>query len=316
MSKNFWKDKKVLVTGGLGFLGSHLANRLLDYKADVIVVDLPGVDKKNLENGKDKLSIVDCDVSSRKIVEKRIDKNISIVFHLAANAIPSFCEKNPEITFKNNVIGTFNILKFSLDNKIEKLIFSSTAQLYGRYPKYLPIDEKHPIEYFDNVYSFTKKLDEDLCEIFYRKYGLPLIYLRLFNAFGPRQTTDFLIPSLISQGLEKNTIELWSDKPTRDFTFVHDTITALMGAAESSFCGGPINVGSGREIKVADVAQQIAKQINAKLNFLNKEVVGSMRLRCDNTLAKNILNWEPKIDFPVGLNKTVEWFKKNKKKRK
>ena len=84
----------------------------------------------------------------------------------------------------------------------------------------------------------------------------------------------------------------------------------MINAAEVSFCGGPINIGSGKEVKVADVAQQIAEQVGVKLNFLNKEVVGSMRLRCDNTLAKNILNWEPKISFSVGLKETIEWFKK------
>lgn len=306
---DFWKGKKVLITGGLGFIGSHLAEKLLKFDAVVTIVDLPEVSTKNVESVEDKLNIVYCDVSDIKEV-KKINEKFDIIFHLAASASPSFCEKNQEIAFKNNVIGTFNMLKYSSDNKVKKLIFPSSAQLYGS-PKYLPIDEKHPIEFSDNYYCLTKKMGEDLCNIFNKKYGLPVIFFRLFNVFGPRQSSEYFIPTLILQGLNKKIVDLWTDKPTRDFVFVDDTVKVLMKAAESDFCGGPINIGTGREIKVGDAANQIAEKLNVKLNFLNKEVSGSPRLCCNNTLAKEILNWESETSFEDGIKITLKWYEDN-----
>jgi nucleoside-diphosphate-sugar epimerase len=307
--KTFWKDKKVMITGGLGFIGSHLAEKLLKFDADVTIIDLPGVSTKNVESVEDKLNIIYCDVSDIKEV-KKINEKFDTIFHLAASASPSFCEKNQEIAFRNNVIGTFNMLKYSFDNKVKKFIFPSSAQLYDS-PKYLPIDEKHSVEFLDNYYTLTKKMGEDLCNIFNKKYGLPIIFLRLFNTFGPRQSSDYFMPTLILQGLNKKVVELWNDKPTRDFVFVDDTVRALMMAAESNFCGGPINIGTGRETKVGDIANQVAEKLNVKINFLNKEVVGAPRLCCNNSLAKEILKWEPKTSLEDGIKITIKWYEDN-----
>lgn len=106
-------------------------------------------------------------------------------------------------------------------------------------------------------------------------------------------------------------IELWSEKPTRDFTFVQDTIQAFIKAAESKYLGGPINIGSGREVRTGDIARQIANSFDAEIKFLNKEVTGSMRLQCDNTKAREVLGWKPEIPFEEGLDRTIEWFKQN-----
>lgn len=305
-----WKDRNVLITGGAGFIGSHLSDALVELGANVIVADITKNELKNIEHLEDKITIIDCDVTKNSEIEK-IGKNIEYIFHLAAYAVPNLCEKNPDIAFNTNIHGTFNVLKFALNSSIEKLIFPSSAFLYGKYPKYLPIDEEHPIDTTGSVYSVTKKIGEDLTNLFYEKHGLPAIVLRLFTTFGERQSTDYFFPTIITQAIKNNVVELWNDKPTRDFTYVANTIDALIKAAEVKYCGGPINIGSGVEMNVGEVARKIADILNVEVKFLNKEVVGSMRLCCDNTKAKNILKWKPRISFEDGLRKTIKWYKQN-----
>jgi len=301
-----WRDKKVLITGGAGFIGSHLLDKLLELGADVEVIDItPNLENiKHLENS---ITFVNKDISKNNFT---LAETFDFIFHLAAYTSPSISEQESDLAFKYNVMGTYNVLKSAVGMKnIKKIVFPSTALLYGE-PKYLPIDEKHPIK-IEEIYRVSKKLGEDMCATFTREYNLPIVFLRLFNAFGPRQNTDFLIPKVILQAVKDKAVEIWTDKPTRDFTFVNDTVEALIKAAETDFVGGPINIGSGREIKIIDIVKQIVNKFNATLNVSNKNIPGSMRLCCDNTMAKTILGWEPKVNFEEGLDLTIEWFKNN-----
>jgi len=308
-----WSNKNVVIAGAAGFLGSHLADILVGAGANVIAVDLISqFGSANINHLKDRIKIIDADVSNEKELDK-IEGDIDYVFHLAAYAVPTLCDKNPDIAFRTNVQGTFNMLRFAVRKDVQKFVFPSSALLYGRYPQYLPIDEKHPIEFSNNIYNATKKIDEDLCLLFHEKHNLPVVFFRLFNAFGPRQAADYFIPTVIAQAMKTKTIELWSEKPTRDFTFVLDTANAFVRAAESKYVGGPINIGSGHEVKTGDIARQIAESFNAEIKFLNKEVTGSMRLQCDNTKAREILGWHPSIPFEEGLARTIQWFKENYK---
>jgi len=308
-----WSNKNVVVTGAAGFIGSHLADVLVEKGANVIAVDIISqFGSANIDHLKDRIKMVDADVSNDKELDK-IDSDVDYVFHLAAYAVPSLCDKNPDIAFKTNVQGTFNVMRFAVKKNVEKFVFPSSGLLYGRYPQYLPIDEKHPIEFSGSIYNATKKIGEDLCLHFHEKHNLPVVFFRLFNAFGPRQTTDYFIPTVISQAMKSKVIELWSEKPTRDFTYVLDTVDALLKAAESKYVGGPINIGSGREVRTGDIARQIADSFGAEIKFLNKEVTGSMRLQCDNTKAREILGWHPSISFEEGLKRTIQWFKENYK---
>ena len=305
------KGKKVLVTGGLGFIGSHLVNRLLEVGAEVTVVDI--VTEKGLQRlgkAKDKIKIFDFDIGDESKFEQL--ETVDFIFHLAAYAVPNLCDKNPEIAFNANVLGTYNMLRFAVKSNIKKFIFPSSALLYTRIPKYLPIDEKHPLE-ITTVYNITKKLGEDLCKFFIDEFKLPIVYFRLFNSFGPKQDKDYFIPTVILQAWNGNMIEIWNQEPTRDFTYVLDTIDAFMRAAESDFIGGPINIGSGREIKVGEIANQIANRLNAKVKLLNKEVSGPMRLACNNSLAQDKLGWKPKVKFEDALDFTIKWYEQNRK---
>jgi len=298
-----WKNKTCVVAGGAGFIGGHLVDRLLELGSRVTLID--SIDSKREEN--ENLQTMICDISNKDSI--KIDGDVDFIFNLAALAYPKACNENPKLAFDVNVSGIMNMLLLAKEKAVEKFVFPSSAQLYGRYPKYLPVDEKHPIEYTENFYDLTKRLGEDLCNSFHDKYGVPVVFFRLFNSFGPRQNTEYLIPTIIQQALEKGVVELWNEKPTRDFTFVTDTVGAFVKAAESTYCGGPINIGSGTETSVGDIGHQIANTLGAEIKFLNKEVIGSMRMCCDRRRAKKILDWEPEVDFKEGLNRTIRWFK-------
>jgi nucleoside-diphosphate-sugar epimerase len=203
------------------------------------------------------------------------------------------------------------VLRLASESNVKKFVFSSSAGLYGTYPKYVPIDENHPVEIANSVYNVTKRIGEDMCNSFAEKHGVPVTILRLFTTFGPRQSKDYFFPTLILQALKNKEVALWNDKPTRDFNFVANTVDAFVKAAESHFVGGPINIGSGNEINVGEIAKRVANDFNVKLSFMNKEVVGPMRLHCNNKKAKEILGWEPMINFEDGLKATIEWYKNN-----
>lgn len=304
------KGKKVLVTGGLGFIGSHLVDRLIELGAEVTIVDFVSQKGLNrLSNAKDSVKIFDFDISDESKLENV--EPVDYIIHLAAYAVPNLCEKNPDVAFKANVSGTYNILKFAVKSKVKKFIFPSSALLYTRIPKYLPIDENHPLE-ITTAYNITKKLGEDLCKYFIDEFKLPVVYFRLFNSFGPKQDKDYFIPTVISQALNGKNIDIWNSEPTRDFTYVLDTIEVMIKAIESDFVGGPINVGSGKETKVGDIANHIAKRLGAKVTILNKEVSGPMRLACNNSLAYDKLGWKPKIEFEDALDMTIKWYQENK----
>lgn len=304
--------KKVLITGGGGFLGSHLTDKLLAKDADITIVDIPSKDaERNLAHVRDKVKFVEWDITDFS-KSSAIPRDFDYIFHLAAYASPPLCEKNPDKAFRINVQGTYNLLRFASENpSLKKFVFSSSGGIYGTYPKYTPIDEKHPVDISNNVYNVTKMIGEEMCHFFAEKSGLPIVILRLFTTFGPRQTTDYFFPTLISQALKNRKVELWNEKPTRDFNFVDNTVNAFVRAAEVDFVGGPINIGSGREVKIGEIAKKIADSLGSELTFLNKDVVGPMVLCCDNRKAKEVLGWEAKVGLEDGLKITIDWYKEN-----
>ncbi len=306
-----WEGKKVLITGGTGFIGSHLVEALLDKGADITIVHKNKENRqRNLRHVENKIHFITHDISNSAIVEKLSGFDFDYIFHLAATSSVHISEKLPDLAFGTNVFGTFNILKAATKMKnLKKIIFPSSAILYGKVPQYIPIDEKHPVHLTENVYNLTKGIGEHMFENFHKSHGLPILIFRFFNVFGPRQTTDFLIPSVIHQAINKKYIELWNDKPVRDFIFVSDVVVALIKGAESDFIGGPINIGSGKEINIGELSRQIAEKLNAEVKFLNLDVVGSSRLCCNNKFARSIIGWQPEVDFQEGLQKTIEWFK-------
>jgi nucleoside-diphosphate-sugar epimerase len=288
------------VTGSSGFIASHLISTLLDKKANVIGIDIKS--PKKYQYSKKSFKYIRGNICEKLPTIKDID----VIFHLAATASPNYCQEHPDEAFKVNVQGVFNMLEYAKQHKIPKFIFTSSAQLYGTNPKYLPIDETHPIVPTQNVYTVTKKLGEDLCNVYSSK-KLSVTILRLFNVFGPEQDFDYFIPTIIKQSIEKKYVELWSEKPTRDWNYVQNTVDALLAAGLSKK-SDLFNVGSGIEIKTGKVARFIASKFNAKVKFQNIKVSGSLRLQCNSNKIKRILKWEPKISFDEGLLKTTDWY--------
>jgi len=297
-----WQGKNILVTGSSGFIGTHLVNRLILEGSYVIGIDVKP--PRNFEIKKTNFKAINFDVS--KGIPK-ISEKLDAIFHLAATAAPNYCISHPNEAFSVNVNGLYNILEFARKNRIPKFIFPSSAQLYGRNPKYLPINEDHPLDSIQNVYTITKKLGEDLCKIFNKNNDMSITILRLFNVFGPLQDLDYFIPTIIKQALENQKIELWSEKPTRDWNYVQNVVDAFLMVGDS-LIDGIYNVGSGKETKTSEVAKLVASKYNAQLKFLNKEVSGSLRLQCDFSKINKIFGWSPKIDLKDGVKITLEWY--------
>jgi len=272
-----------------------------------VLDDLSSGYEKNLKEVRDEVKLVKLDVSS-KDVDSYI-YNQDLVFHLAAIPDPRFCDEHIEETFKSNVDGTFNILASAVKNGVKKVVYLSTAHMYGE-PKYLPIDENHPVQ-ASNYYTLSKKLGENICSFFMNRHGLNIVYFRLFNTYGPRQRPNFIIPTLISQALRFKRIEIWSEKPSRDFLYIDDTVEALVRSIDTNFVGGPINLGYGSEVRIDQIAKLVAFKLNSELVVLNKEVSGPTRLFCNNSKAQEIFRWKPKVGLAEGLEYTINWYRQN-----
>lgn len=322
MKHLFWDNKKVLVTGSEGFIGSHLVERLLELGADVRAFVLYnsfnnwGWLDTFEERKKEKLKIFTGDIRDANNVRMAM-KDIDIVFHLAALiGIPySYCA--PESYVLTNTIGTLNLAQAAKDFKIEKIIHTSTSEVYGT-ALYVPIDEKHPLQ-AQSPYSASKISADMIADSFYRSFELPVCICRPFNTYGPRQSARAVIPNIIAQilaGAEK--IRLGSLDPVRDFTYVKDTVEGFIKIAETkNTIGEVINIGSGYGLTIGELAEKISIIMGKKIDVVCDEErirpSGSevMQLVCSNEKAKKMLGWEPKYSLEKGLKETGEFIERN-----
>ena len=308
MNHNGWTDKAVLVTGSAGFLGSHLVEALLCNGAKVLALDQIADPWR--------LAGVIQDITYREVDIGDVawdlggEPELDAIFHLAAFSIPTAAQKDPALAYRQNVLGTANALQFAKNCSTRKFIFTSAAALYNNIPKYLPMDEKHPIDPSQSVYATTKRIGELLCEEFHKNYGLPTLYVRLFNTFGPRQSAELLIPSFIQQAQREGKITVQNERVWRDFNFVADVVDALLKAAESDYCGGPVNIGTGVEHSIGEIGRSIGDFMGVEVECLTQDTFGPTRQVCDNSFAKRILDWQPAYSFQEGLQKTLQWFSK------
>jgi nucleoside-diphosphate-sugar epimerase len=213
-------------------------------------------------------------------------------------------------------MGTLNILMAARENGVEKVIHVSTSEVYGT-ALYVPIDEKHPLQ-GQSPYSASKIGADMIAESFYRSFKLPVAIARPFNVFGPRQSARAVIPAIISQALSKEQVYLGSLHPTRDYTYIDDMVEAFIKIAESSSSvGDVINIGSNFEISIGDIAKKVIsiigrdKEILVDQKRIRPQKSEVERLWCDNTKAKQLLEWKPKISFDEGLKMTVAWISDN-----
>lgn len=305
---SFYRGKTVLVTGAAGFLGSHLVERLCSLEARVVAVDTasaPGSWRAIPECAHgvrfEQINITEDAPLGTLIREERPE----VLFHLAAIASPRACARDFATAYQVNVHGTFNVLRRS--EAVPHVVFLSSSAVYGT-PSALPMDESHPLHGRD-PYAVTKILAETLCENYVVNYGRKCSIIRNFNAFGPRQDAEYVIPTIIKQALTTGRIEIWNAAPVRDLMFVDNTEDAILTIG-SQPRAGIFNVGSGRGVRIGELAHLIAAKVGEHIPVedLGKEVIGSPALVADVGRLQN-LGWSEKIPFEVGLERTVEWYR-------
>ncbi len=289
------KDKNICVTGASGFLGKHLVEALRRRGAKIIPIDFIG----------DPVEVLLADISDWDDHYISYFAEADIVYHLAAVANPRMCIKDFRTAYQVNVGGTLNVLEHS--TKAQRIIFSSTAAVYGS-PEYLPVLETHPTKATD-PYAITKMMGELLVKKF--RDDIPYTIMRNCNIFGPRQSTDYLIPTLIWQGLTMGRIEIWDKKPVRDFIYVDDAIEAMIRLAECDAAGNEIvNIASGRGITTGDLASIIATGLGVPWVEARKPVNVTDKAICDTGKILALTGWTPKISLERGIIKTIEYYRR------
>jgi len=316
-------SKKILVTGADGFIGSHLTEELIRrghaVRAFVYYNSFNSwgwLDRSEPEIRKS-LDIFAGDVRDPHGVKTAM-KGCDVVLHLAALIAIPYSYHSPDTYVDTNVKGTLNIVQAARELGIQKVVHTSTSEVYGT-AQFVPITEGHPLQ-GQSPYSASKIGADQIAMSFYHAFDTPVAIIRPFNTYGPRQSARAVIPTVITQlasGLRK--IKLGALHPTRDFTFVMDTVRAFIAVAESERSTGEvINIGSNYEISIADTVRMIAELMDAEIQIetdqtrLRPEKSEVERLWADNSKAKKLLNWEPayggKDGLRRGLAETISWF--------
>jgi dTDP-glucose 4,6-dehydratase len=312
-----WNHEKALVTGAGGFIGSHLAERLVHSGARVrALVHYNALGTTGwLEHSplRNDMEIIAGDICDRDSISTAM-KDTGIVFHLAALIAIPYSYQAPASYVRTNIKGTLNVLQAACELGVKRVIHTSTSEVYGT-ARFVPITEEHPLQ-AQSPYSASKIGADKLSEAFHLSFGLPVVTLRPFNTFGPRQSARAIIPTIITQCLARRTMCLGNLYPTRDLNFVGNTVDAYLLASEAADAvGKTINVGSGREIRIGDLAELIGKiagipiRIESDTSRVRSENSEVGRLMASNALAQKILGWQPKVTLEDGLGITISWFR-------
>ena len=289
---------KILVTGAAGFIGSHLVPELMRDGHDVVGIHI--AERWPLSLRYDVRH--ESHLFSLPLVEGL--RNAEAIVHLAAIASPRLCQDEPAVAWQTNVAGTYNVLQLARHLGIGRLVFLSSAHVYGISPKYLPTDERHPLALHD-LYTSTKIIGESLCELFHGNCGLSYVSLRLFNAYGPGQSPDYFMGVKLKEARNR-LITLRRDvrEVTKDWVHVRDVISAILRALESDYVG-PLNIGTGVETCLEAIVRQIAEMTGSKVQMVDGGDAGPSQMRADWRRARDVLGWKPTIDFQSGLQELV-----------
>jgi NAD dependent epimerase/dehydratase len=318
-----FKSRNVLVTGAAGFIGSHLTQQLLAEGANVraftrynsmnsrgFIDHFPQREKKEIE-------VIMGDLRDADAVRNAV-KGMDIVFHLGALIAIPYSYHHPRDVIDTNVIGTLNVAKAILDHNVSRMIHTSTSETYGT-ARYVPMNESHPLQ-GQSPYSASKIGADKIIESFYCSYQLPVVTIRPFNAYGPRQSMRAVIPTIINQALHQPEIVLGNLSATRDFTFVEDTARAFICAAlREEGIGEVLNAGSGFEISIKDLAEKIKSIVGRDIPIhvseqrLRPKKSEVDRLFSDSSKAQKLIGWSPTISLEDGLQRTIDWIREHKK---
>jgi NAD dependent epimerase/dehydratase len=317
MATMHWEAKRVFVTGAGGFIGSHLCEALVEQGAEVTALihynarsDVGNLDFLPAEPRR-ALRIVFGNVEDADFLSHQI-KGQQVVFHLAALIGIPYSYIAPRSYARTNIEGTINILETARAWDIEKVVHTSTSEVYGT-ALYVPIDEKHPLQ-GQSPYSASKIGADKLAEAYHRSFGVQVATVRPFNTFGPRQSGRAVIPAIISQALSKPEIRLGSLEPIRDLTYVKDTVRGFIKVAEApDTVGQVVNLGTGTGVTIGDLAHEILRLMSCQKPIMTdaerirpaqSEV---FRLICDNTKAKELAGWSPEYALSRGLEEVIRF---------
>lgn len=316
-----WTEKRVFVTGAGGFIGSHLTESLVDHGADVRAFvrynsrNDPGLLRLLPPERLDRVRILMGDLRDADAVRRAV-RDVDVVFHLGSLIAIPYSYAHPRETVETNVIGALNVFEAARDAGVEKVVHTSTSEVYGT-ARYVPIDENHPLQ-GQSPYSASKIGADKVAESFYRSFDVPIATIRPFNTYGPRQSARAVIPTIITQALVQGKVALGATHTTRDYTYVDDLVRAFLLIAESpGTVGETINVGSNYEISIGAVAGTVAALLGKEIDIITEserlrpEKSEVERLWCDNTRARDLLGWSPAVPLEEGLLRTIAWFREH-----
>lgn len=314
-------DSPILVTGAGGFIASHLVEALARQGARVRAFVRynsrrdPGLLRLLPAELLPQVELFPGDLRDLNAVQAAMQA-VSLVFHLGALISIPYSYRQPAEVVETNIIGTLNVLLAAKTAGVQRLIHTSTSEVYGT-ARQVPIDENHPLQ-GQSPYSASKIGADKLAESFFCTYDLPVVTLRPFNTYGPRQSARAVIPTIITQALTQPVIRLGSLETRRDFTFIHDTVRGFLLAAQApGIEGQTFNLGAGSEIQIGELAKQVirlaGRPVKIELDEDRLRPVKSevQRLLSDNRLARQRLSWEPQVSLEQGLVETIAWIREH-----
>ncbi|MFH2103083.1 MAG: SDR family NAD(P)-dependent oxidoreductase [Chloroflexota bacterium] len=317
MTSTPWNGQAVLVTGGGGFIGSHLVEQLHRDGARVRAFvrynsrSDPGLLRLLPEELRSEIEIIAGDLRDGAAIHQAME-GCQTVFHLGALISIPYSYRHPVEVAETNFIGTLNVLMAARDLQVKRLVQLSSSEVYGT-AQQTPMDESHPLQ-GQSPYSASKIGADKLAESFFCAYDLPVVTVRPFNTYGPRQSARAVIPAIITQALTQDVVRLGNLDSSRDFTYVDDTVRGLLQAARvDALEGKTFNLGTGTEVRIGDLAEAIIAQIGRPVEIvqdperLRPERSEVFRLVADNRSARQHLDWEPRMALEQGLALTIAW---------
>lgn len=306
---------KALVTGGAGFIGSHICGRLLKEGYEVVCLDnfdpyyAPGLKRNNIKpfSGDKKFKLVEGDIRDQGLVQEIVSRGVDYIFHYAAQPGVRASLENSHKPHEVNATGTLNILQACLNSNVKKIIYASSSSVYGKV-NYLPFDENHPTTPV-SPYGVSKLMAEHYCRVFSEIYGLQIISLRLFTVYGPRIRPDLAISIFTRKAQRNETIEIFGDgSKTRDFTYVDDVIEANLLAIEKGDTGA-YNIGSGARISISELAKRVIEVTGSSSDivYTNPQKGDAEHTWANVDRAKSELRWEPRFTLKEGLREVSRW---------
>jgi NAD dependent epimerase/dehydratase len=321
-----WTGKRVLITGAGGFIGSHLTEEMVRQGATVsALVHYNGRnDWGNIEalpaDVKASIEVLTSDIRDPFITD-RVVRGKAVVFHLAALIAIPYSYTAPASYIDTNVVGTLNVLQAAINHGVERVVQTSTSETYGT-AMYTPMDESHPLQ-AQSPYAASKIGADKLAESFHRSFDAPVAILRPFNTFGPRQSARAVIPTIVSQALFRDRIELGSLTPIRDLTYVSDTVNGFLRIATApDVAGEVVNIGRGEGVTVGEMARRITallgtdKPVVSVAERARPERSEVLELICNNTKARESMGWAPQVSLDQGLRHVIDWVQANEQRFK